>query len=158
MSKLEEQLVLLGLTNTEAQLYLAGLTHKGTGAHELAKETAIKRPTVYHALETLIQKGLVSKKGTGARRVFHMTSPEHIGHLLDTQIAGLEEQKKGLEILIPFLNARVGDVSSDHIEVTQYEGIGGVKIVVEEALYCKSRHWEIIAPSKNFWVSTEFSG
>ncbi|NQV89915.1 helix-turn-helix domain-containing protein [Candidatus Uhrbacteria bacterium] len=151
MSNVEEQLNALGLTSTEAKIYLAGLGRSGIGVQELSKETQVKRPTVYHALETLIQKGLVSKKGTGARRIFHMSSPENIGHLLDSQIAGLEEQKKGLEILIPLLIARIDETSSETIEVSQYEGIEGIKMVVEEALYCKKRHWDIIAPKRNFF-------
>ncbi|PJA45781.1 hypothetical protein CO174_01610 [Candidatus Uhrbacteria bacterium CG_4_9_14_3_um_filter_50_9] len=152
MSNVEEQLKEMGLTNTEAKIYLAGLGCAGIGVQELSKETQIKRPTVYHALETLVQKGLVSKKGTGARRIFHMTSPEQIGTLLDQKISQLEEQKKGLIDLIPLLTQREGSMKADGVEVMQYEGIDGIKLVVEEALYSKERHWDIIAPRKNFFA------
>lgn len=41
--------------------------------------------------------------------------------------------------------------TKETIRVTQYEGIAGMKTVVEEALYCKSRTWDILAPKKNFF-------
>ncbi|MBI2473273.1 helix-turn-helix domain-containing protein [Candidatus Uhrbacteria bacterium] len=151
MTELESQLMTVGLSSTEARLYLAGLAHTGVGVHQLAKETAIKRPTVYHALETLIQKGLVSKSGTGARRLFHMSHPEHVKQLLDQKITQLQEHKKGIDVLLPLLLQRVSHPQGQAMEVMQYEGIEGIKMVVEEALYCKSRHWDIMAPRKNFF-------
>lgn len=145
----------MGLTKTESKVYLAGLAHSGIGAQELSKETQVKRPTVYHALETLVQKGLVSKKGTGARRVFHMTAPENIKKLLDQKIEALEQQKQTLDALIPLLAQRQQGTKADSVEVVQYEGIEGIKLVVEEALYCKSRSWDIIAPRTNFFSQFE---
>lgn len=152
MDQLTPQLQKLGLTPTEAQLYLAGLSHpSGSSAQALTKETGLKRPTVYHALETLIQKGLVSKKGTEARRVFLMTAPEHLEGLLDSRLAALEAQKQELASLLPLLTSRMGSVSGETIDVKQFEGIDGIKMVVEEALYCRDRKWDILAPRTNFF-------
>ncbi len=47
----------LGLTKTEAAIYRVGLSRSPASATELSRRTGIKRPTVYHALETLMQKG-----------------------------------------------------------------------------------------------------
>lgn len=151
MQQLEEQLRTLGLTQTEAKLYLAGLSKKATSAQELARATKAKRPTVYHALETLIEKGLVSKTGTEARRLFQMTSPERLQHLLDQKMDQIKLQKTNLDTLLPLLMQHQGAAGSEQVRVMQYEGIEGIKIVVEEALYCKSRSWDIIAPPKNFF-------
>ncbi len=141
----------LGLSKTEATIYLAGLGHPGIAASDLARQTQIRRPTVYHALETLLTKGLASKKGTGARCVFTMTSPEKIGHLLDAKIELLEKQKTGLEELAGRLVAQQQQTGGGSVEVKQFQGIEGVKLVVEEALYCRSRTWDILAPRKNFF-------
>ncbi len=151
MQQLEEQLRALGLTQTEAKLYLAGLSKKAMSAQELARATKIKRPTVYHALETLIEKGLVSKTGTEARRLFQMTSPERLQHLLDQKMDQIKLQKVNLDALLPLLMQQQGAANNEQVRVMQYEGIDGIKIVVEEALYCKSRTWDIIAPPKNFF-------
>lgn len=151
MNEIKERIILLGLTSTEADIYLAGLSHVEVSVQELAKETGIKRPTIYHALETLVQKGLVAKKGTEARRIFHMSAPERLEQFLQGRIAQLEDQKKELGKLLPLLQTQMGNTDDGTMDVLQYEGIEGVKMVVEEALYCKKRHWDIIAPKVNFF-------
>lgn len=149
MSDYISQLQKLGLTDTESSIYIAGLSSPRSTASSLSKVTGIKRPTVYHALETLAVKGLVAKTGTQGRNTFHMTDPERLHRLLDQQIEQLHLEKRSLETLIPLLSQKRALVSDT--QVIQYEGIDGIKMVVEEALYCKSRRWDIIAPPKNFF-------
>ncbi len=43
------------------------------------------------------------------------------------------------------------ELPEGEFKVSHFEGIKGIKLVVEEALYAKSRKWEIIAPVKNFF-------
>jgi sugar-specific transcriptional regulator TrmB len=151
MTQLKDLLKKIGLTDREASIYLAGLSYPSVSANELAKLTQIKRPTVYHALETLIQKGLVSKKTSGNKRAYRMTAPEMMKRFIDQKMRALEEQKLHVEELIPILQQRQQTKKNEAIQVTQYEGIEGVKMVVDEALYCKEGKWDIIAPSKNFF-------
>ena len=150
MDKIHAFLIRLGLTDTEAHIYRAGLEVPSIGVHELTKETNIKRPTIYHALETLLQKGLISKKGTGKRLVFVMSNPENLKRLLDSRIREIEEEKKSIDDFIPILLTATNKETTN-IQTVQYEGIEGIKSVVEEALYCKSRHWDILAPTQNFF-------
>lgn len=140
----------LGLTQTESTIYLAGLSCNGTNAQALAKQTSIKRPTVYYALDTLMQKGLVTKKGVGNRRVYSMTSPENLKIFVDAQISEMQTKKNALNGFVEQLLKQQG-AGVPSTSVFHYEGIEGVKMVVEEALYCKSRHWDILAPRKNFF-------
>ncbi len=141
----------LGLTQTEVAVYLAGLARPSVGVHEIVTVTRIKRPTVYHAIETLMQKGLVSKHGTARRLEFVMTKPRQFEHLVDREIGRLQEQKQKILSALPFLEARLSSEAGNGVKVSQFDGIDGVKAVVEEALYCKSRHWDILAPRKNFF-------
>jgi sugar-specific transcriptional regulator TrmB len=143
-------LAALGLTKTEAAIYRAGLARSPASATELSRKTGIKRPTAYHALETLMQKGLAAKKGAGARLAFSMTPPAALKNLVDRQIDRLERQKSAIDDLVPLLARNAAPASAD---VAQYEGLEGVKAVVEEALYCRSRRWDIIAPKENFFSS-----
>lgn len=142
-------LVDLGLSKTEAHVYRAGLALSPASATELSRKTGIKRPTVYHALETLMRKGLAAKKGTGARLAFSMAAPSTLASLVDRQIDKLEKRKASIGLLVPLLAAHA---PSAQVDVAHYEGVDGVRAVVEEALYCKSRHWEIIAPKENFFA------
>jgi len=149
MNELETTLIKFGLTDTEAKIYLTGLNFKNIGVSELTKQTGINRTTIYHALDTLLEKGLVAKMGTGARLVFSMADPENIHNLLLGKIKRLEKQKEELDNLIPLL--KKSDLSANTISVAHYEGIEGIKLAIEDAYYCKSKHWDIIAPIKNFF-------
>lgn len=140
----------LGLSKTEARVYRAGLARSPASATELSRKTGIKRPTVYHALETLMQKGLAAKKGSGARLAFSMAPPSTLTTLVDRQIDRLESRKTSIGQLASLLAAQAS--SAARVEVAHYEGVEGVRAVVEEALYCKSKRWEIIAPKENFFA------
>lgn len=153
MDALHGQLRTLGMTDTEIDVYRAGLAYDTVGANDLAKQTGIKRPTVYHALETLAQKGLVAKSGTAASARFTMASPTTLSLLIDQRIGVLQRQKDALGATIAAL-AQSARAKAD-VRVEHYEGIEGIKSVVEQALYCKSRKWDIIAPKKNFFSQSE---
>jgi sugar-specific transcriptional regulator TrmB len=150
MEQLTNILKKIGLTQTESALYMAGLQYPSLGVNELEKQTGIKRTTIYHALDTLMQKGLVAKVGTEFKTRFSMTKPENIKLLIDKEIAQLKSKKQDLDEIIPLLNQKRRLYESD-IRVSHYEGIEGIKLIVEEALYCKSHHWDIIAPTQNFF-------
>ncbi len=149
MDDFNTTLVSLGLTETEAALYLAGIRYPSVGVHELVKETGIKRPTVYHALGTLKSKGLSAEHGTGGKLKFVMCPPEQLMKLVKDKRNDLDKQEEVLNQFIPFLK-QVG-LTEDVFTTAQYEGIEGIKTAVDIALYCKSRTWEIIAPVKNFF-------
>ena len=56
---LEKELEKIGLTEKEAAVYLALLKLGPTTALKIARETGIKRPTVYTTLDALKGRGLV---------------------------------------------------------------------------------------------------
>lgn len=150
MADINSLLTSFGLTKTEATIYRSGLLQSASSATSLSRRAGIKRPTTYHALETLMQKGLATKKGSGARLVFSMTSPNALKSLVDREIDRLERQKSVVDQLLPLLTKRMPNTA---IDVAHYEGLVGVKAVVEEALYCRSGKWDIIAPKENFFAS-----
>ena len=140
----------IGLTETEAQIYLTGLEYSSIGVKELEKKTRIKRTTIYHALDTLMYKGLAAKKGTESKYLFTMTAPDKIHTLIDRDIRKLKKKNKELAKILPLLEQRTKKEKAT-LKIAHYEGIEGIKLAVEEALYCRSKHWEIIAPHKNFF-------
>ncbi|MDP3792741.1 MAG: helix-turn-helix domain-containing protein [bacterium] len=141
----------IGLTATEAKIYLAGLDHDSIGVRELVKETSLKRPTIYHVLETLEQKGLVSTKNTGVRLQFIMSEPKSFSSFLKSKSEQIQSQLREIEKIIPALEARKGLAVKNKLDIAHYEGVEGIKTVVDFALYCRSKHWDIIAPEKNFF-------
>ena len=61
MSKIKKGLVIIGLTNLEADVYLKLLKLKKAKVSQLAKATKITRTQLYPLLEKLIKKGVVKK-------------------------------------------------------------------------------------------------
>ena len=151
MNKAKELLAELGLTPTESAIYLAGLSRPSIDVQTLVTQTNIKRPTIYHALETLMQKGLVSKHGTTQKLAFSMVAPDRLRRVTEEEMEHLEQRKQRIDELIPTLRTLIPTTETEAVRVTQYEGIAGIKSVVEEALYCKSRNWDILAPKINFF-------
>ena len=151
MKETEEALVELGLTLTEAKIYLAGLGQESVGIQELGKKTGVKRPTIYHVMYTLTEKGLVSEKKINNKLQFTMCAPVQIAKFIEQQKQLIIERQKKLEAIIPTLSTWQDKKSKQEItSVSQYQGIEGVKTVFDIAFYCKSRHWDIIAPISNF--------
>ena len=150
MNETEESLVDIGLTSTEAKIYMAGLASDSLTIQELGQKTNIKRPTIYHAVSTLAEKGLIAEKRVGNKSHFSMAAPEHIRGLVERQRETIEERVRKLNELIPLLAQQKKSDKQDGVSVVQYSGIEGMKMVMDIAFYCKSKRWDIIAPYKNF--------
>ncbi len=151
MSSIERVLESMGLTETEANIYLAGLPHAFVTLPQLAKLTSIKRPTLYHALQTLLEKGLVSeRKEANGRSQFAMSSPESFRALVEQQSQEVASRMKMLNTLLPDLAKRQNASKEEEVSVVQYHGIQGMKMAIDIACYCRSKKWDIIAPYQNF--------
>lgn len=146
-------LLSLGLTPTESTLYLKGLELTSCTPQSLAKLTHIKRPTIYHALDTLKEKGLVTEHKEGNKTQFVMAHPEHVRRLVDLKRAELDTHTSELDNVIPFLASLRGEHTKT--EVVHQHGIEGVKLVMDVAFRTKSKHWDIIAPYHNFLRNEE---
>jgi predicted transcriptional regulator len=149
MESMREQLISLGLSPTEVEIYLIGIGYPSLGVAELQKLTNIKRPTIYHALHELTDKGLVAKSGSETRLQFSFAPLEQIQRLIEGRIAELEQKARIIAELAPMLASETGNYQQT--VVSHYEGIEGVKTVVDIALYCRKPHWDILAPKKNFF-------
>lgn len=150
MKQTEELLTQMGLTSTEARIYLAGLTEESVTIQDLGAKTKIKRPTIYHAVNTLIEKGLVEEKKKLNKSRLSMAAPESIRALVEREREQLDAKSKSLDDLIPLLLQQRTPESKDSTSVVHYTGIEGMKMVLDLAFYCKSKHWEVIAPIHNF--------
>lgn len=150
MDKLNKILNQIGLSKTEIDIYLHGLNHETIDVAKLVVLTNIKRTTIYHALNTLAQKGLAAKQESGGKMQFTMTEPNKLLKLVRREIENLKTQENELKEILPLLDIKK-DKGDSAFQVFHYEGIDGIKMVVDEALYCQSRHWDIIAPPKNFF-------
>ena len=116
----------LGLSNAEAKIYLA-LLRKGeskTGA--IIDATKMQSSTVYHALGSLVEKGLVSYILIGKIKHYQAERPESF-------LFFLEEKKRKFEEILPELKERE-KLSRQKQSAKVYEGIKGLKTAFNDVL------------------------
>jgi sugar-specific transcriptional regulator TrmB len=124
----------LGLSNTEAKVYLALLELGSTTANKIAEKCGIHRRTVYDVLETLIEKGLVSFVIEANKKYYQAENPERFLEILKTK----EQEFK--KILPELLKKR--KLNKEAQEVSVYRGIKGLKNALElmlkskKSIYC----------------------
>jgi len=111
MEKTINYLTTLGLTQKEAKLYIA-LIEIGSGtAYAVAKQSGLKRPTVYVLLDDLRKKGLVKKIPHAKNQVFIAKDPEEFFAELEEK---MYQAKRALPALLTKYNR--GNITSHLFE------------------------------------------
>lgn len=113
---MKEQLEKLGFSKHEAEIYLALLELKQTGAGGLIKKTGLHRNIVYETLDKLINRRLVTKVVKKKVAHFVLGNPERI----------LDEQRTNLEIATELVPALVQQAQIKQ-EIVVFEGIEGFR-------------------------------
>lgn len=109
----------LNLSADEAAVYLSAMELGQATIQALAKKSGVKRTTIYHFLDHLMERGLIQSTRKKKRNVFSAIHPK--------QLVALEQVRmKELESLMPSLMA-VYNRSQTKPQVTFYEGIEGIK-------------------------------
>lgn len=131
-----------GLNHSERTVYLAGVASKGQTSRGLIEQTRLPRPTVMAALKSLRQYGLCqTHKRDGRSLTYIMQAPSALKSYLG-------EQAQSLDTLMTKLD-RVDITSKEILEIQEADGQQEVQRLLELALRCKSRKWQIIAPRHN---------
>ena len=73
----------IGLSEEEALVYLATLSLGVTSVLKIARDTAIKRTTVYGIIESLKEKGLIRIELKGLKQFYAAENPEKLETLLE---------------------------------------------------------------------------
>jgi len=131
-----------GLSASEQQVYLAGLTHGPLGSAQLVVLTKLPRVTVQLALKELVSIGACKTQPKSKRSfAYEMLPPSSLKTHLGKKIQDIEQTMEQLErvVLSPGMPIQTQ-------EATGQEQVQGL---IELALRCKSREWRIIAPRKN---------
>ncbi|MFA6460825.1 MAG: helix-turn-helix domain-containing protein [Candidatus Woesearchaeota archaeon] len=121
-----DQLQVLGLTKTEAKLYLALVELGRSQAGILSRKTGIHRRSVYDALERLIEKGLVSYIRENDKRFYLAEDPKRLEELAQLQ-------KKAIDEVVPDL-AKIFLEHKEKQETKFYRGIEGLKNIFEDQI------------------------
>lgn len=108
----------LGLTQAEIKVYLALLEEGSTTAGKILKRSKLQNSVVHRALNSLIEKGLISFILDGKRRVYQATDPENFYNFID-------DKKKRFESLLPELKVKQKLAKSEE-QATVFRGKRGL--------------------------------
>lgn len=115
----------LGMSEKEAQLYLACL-ELGTGTViQISRKADVTRGSTYDVLEEMLEKGYVSKIHTDKHMVFSAVDPEVLKKRF-------EDRLRNFELALPELKGLFN--KSSHPKVRYFEGEEGIKRVYEDTL------------------------
>ena len=124
--KLDKILINYGLTEKQAQVYLACLELDSAPVQKIALKSALPRTTVYEVLELLKRKSLVSSFLKKKVRYFTAQDPNQLVKIAQNNVDELKEA-------LPNFNAIFGK-NRNKPTTRFYEGKQGMKIILEEIL------------------------
>ena len=116
----------LGLTDAESKVYLALLRLGSTTVGPIVDESKVSRSKIYHVLEKLKKKGLVSYIVKSQTNHYNAADPEKIQDYVNCKKEEISSVEQELKELLPKLkNLQVFAGKKDEAEV--YSGLEGVK-------------------------------
>lgn len=116
----------LGLTKSEAKVYLTLLRMRSGLAGDITKKTGMHRRNVYDALERLVEKGLVGFITQNKRKYFQIKEPERFLEIL-------ENKKIAFEKILPKLKLRYEGAKTKQ-EVMIFKGKNGLKTAFDDQI------------------------
>ncbi len=122
---LEENLTKLGFSSLEAKIYLALISGGSMSAYQLAKKIDISRPSIYNALEHMVNKGIVAYMPN--KTPFYVaTKPELLLEKINKNMK--ESMENAAFLLKEFEKTRIEE------EVIAVKGFDNIIIVVKDIL------------------------
>ncbi len=131
----KQELMKIGLSNNEADIYLALLELGPALVSKIVKKTKINRTHIYDRLEKLINKGLVSYVIKNNRKYFHAAEPKRIIKYLEEKEEAIKQEKEDIEKILPELEKIQPKKKEESVEV--YEGKEGIKTILEDIIRSK---------------------
>ena len=123
---LQKKLEKLGFESKEATLYTALLELGEAGIVDIARKSGLKRTTVYHILDSLKLRGLVSQTKKGKKVIYIAEDPHSIGE-------DLKEKEKLFRKTLPELLS-IANLMEKKPIIRYFEGLNGIKEVYKDEL------------------------
>ncbi len=127
----KSDLMELGLTNNETEVYLILLRLEEAKAYDIAKYTTISRSHVYDSLNSLLGKGLVNYIIKRKTKLFRITDPYNLVNILEAKEESILKQKEDLKNKIEGLKEKETIIPS---KVEVYEGVEGIKYILNDVI------------------------
>ena len=141
----KDDLLKLGLSQTEAALYLVLLKIGASDVQGLIQQTGFYKANTYQALERLCDKGIISKVMERKRRVYQIQDPSSLVEYIEKKKEELDKQK----VIAEELSKEV-ILSKKHIALTEtaavFNGIAGIKKIYSEIIEYKLDYYVFGSP------------
>ncbi len=131
MSHFVGELKKLGLKDKEASVYLACLELGPSAAQPISRKANVVRATTYVVLESLMQKGLVTRYKEGKKTLFSAEPPRQLVRLLEKREEEIAEHKHELNDLLPELQM-ITKADGGKPTVRYFEGVEGLRAIRRE--------------------------
>ncbi|HII72192.1 TPA: hypothetical protein HA265_05550 [Candidatus Woesearchaeota archaeon] len=116
----------IGLTPSEAKIYLVLMEKGASLAGSISRNTGIHRRSVYDSIERLIQKGLVSYIKKNNRKYFEAADPERLIEILHKKEEDIREALPQMKLL--------QQMSGQRNETLFFRGKAALKTAFEDQL------------------------
>ncbi len=130
---IEKILKKLDLNDKEIATYLALLSLGQSSIRHVAQKTRINRGTVYEALKSLQEKGLVSYFHKEKHQHFVAEDPSILKNILSQKQESLKDTEIEIENIIPTLE-NLKHQTKDKPLVKFYENYSGIKVILQDVL------------------------
>jgi len=121
----ENELMNLGLSEEQTEIYLSLLENGAQSATKLAGSTSVKRTYVYKICDELVERGLVSQEVKGRTTVFAPLSPDYLLSEAEQRKQEAKQAQRSLERILPNLKAKFSAVDVKPV-ITYFEGPAGI--------------------------------
>ena len=141
------ELTPFGLSTTEAKTYLAALELGESSVERIAKKARLNRSSIYHTLNILSEKGLVTTAKRGKKTVYIAEDPRKIKE-------GMEDKLHKFDELLPGLRS-IANAIDKKPKITFYEGYDELLGAINDSLlYTKT---ELLFWFPDIPFSTEYA-
>lgn len=138
-----QELQQIGLSEKEAQVYLACLELGQATVQKISQKAKINRATAYFILDLLRKRGLVSSVEKGKTSLFAAEPPEQLINVLKKQEIEIQQKEKHFRSILPDLRSIYNLIEEKPI-VRYYEGIEGLRTMQEDFLKTNDKEIEAI--------------
>lgn len=131
-----DSLIMLGLDETEAKIYLYLLESGPKTPLKLSRETAINRSKIYRYIDRLKKIGLIEDSNVGWGLELKAASPQNFAPLIQQKETAIGEQKNVLKSLMDQI-ALLPNYGHREFEIRHYFGKEGLKQMMWNQLSAK---------------------
>ncbi|MFH1802948.1 MAG: helix-turn-helix domain-containing protein [archaeon] len=142
-----EDLKKIGLSKSEATLYLSLLKLGASEVQPLIESTGFYKANVYQALERLCEKGIVSRVIEGKKRVYQIQKPESIIEFIKKKKDELEDQEKIARELVKNIESKRRTYTQETAVVLR--GLTGIKQIYSDIIHNKTNYLVFGSPKES---------